>query len=133
VDREAFRTYLVAQLPSWLVVAVALALLYQTAVVPAWAAVLLLVFWIGSGVVIFPRVKHYYTAGPDSRPIPGATGVEASRLDPRGFVRIHGELWQATVLDSTATIAKGARVRVSAIDGLRLTVEPADPGTQPES
>jgi membrane-bound ClpP family serine protease len=36
-------------------------------------------------------------------------------------VRAHGELWNAI---STAPVARGARVRICAVDGLTLKVEP---------
>jgi membrane protein implicated in regulation of membrane protease activity len=123
-ERTAFGTYVIAELPGWLVGALALGLLYRLEVVPGWAAVLVLLLWIGSSLVMFPRVKHYYTPGPPSRPAAGATGIAQSSLDPRGFVRIDGELWQAIARDANATITEGARVRVLGAEGLRLTVEP---------
>jgi membrane-bound serine protease (ClpP class) len=52
----------------------------------------------------------------------GAVGKAVEPLDPDGHVRVHGELWQA---HSTSPAAKGARVRVVAVDGLELEVEPA--------
>jgi membrane-bound serine protease (ClpP class) len=42
----------------------------------------------------------------------------------RGQVRVHGELWNAV---SMQMIAKGARVRVTSVDGLTLHVELAGP------
>jgi membrane-bound serine protease (ClpP class) len=51
----------------------------------------------------------------------GETGVAASPLAPDGMVFVRGEYWNAV---SPAPLPVGARVRVTAIDGLRLTVEP---------
>ena len=45
------------------------------------------------------------------------------RLGPEGKVFVHGELWNAT---ATSTLASGTRVRVRAVDGLHLRVEPAE-------
>ena len=42
---------------------------------------------------------------------------------PIGKVFVHGELWNAV---ARTTVAPGARVRVSAVEGLRLIVEPAE-------
>jgi membrane-bound serine protease (ClpP class) len=53
----------------------------------------------------------------------GEIGVARTALGPDGKVFVHGELWNAT---SRAAIAEGARVRVAAIDGLQLMVEPAE-------
>jgi membrane-bound serine protease (ClpP class) len=51
----------------------------------------------------------------------GETGVALEPIAPRGKVLVHGEYWDAV---SRAAIERDARVRVTAIDGLTLTVEP---------
>src|SRR5947208_11078693 len=48
-------------------------------------------------------------------------GVAETNLEPSGRVFVHGELWDAR---APATVAKGARVRVRAVEGLTLVVEP---------
>ena len=53
----------------------------------------------------------------------GEIGVARTQLEPSGKVFVHGELWNAV---ARTTVASGARVRVSAVDGLRLIVEPAE-------
>ena len=58
----------------------------------------------------------------------GATGEAAERLDPSGHVRILGELWEAR---SSTELPPGARVRVVAVDGLTLEVEPVDEAAAP--
>ena len=60
----------------------------------------------------------------------GATGEAAERLDPSGHVRILGELWEAR---SSTELPPGARVRVVAVDGLTLEVEPVDEAAAPPS
>ena len=51
----------------------------------------------------------------------GETGTAFTALAPEGKVFVHGEYWNAV---SPVPVAAGARVRVKAIDGLMLTVEP---------
>jgi membrane-bound serine protease (ClpP class) len=51
----------------------------------------------------------------------GETGVATSALVPDGMVFVRGEYWNAV---SPAPLPAGSRVRVTAIEGLRLTVEP---------
>jgi membrane-bound serine protease (ClpP class) len=51
-------------------------------------------------------------------------GVALTPLAPAGKVFVHGEYWDA---DSTHPVEKGASVKVIAIDGLHLTVEPRAP------
>jgi membrane-bound serine protease (ClpP class) len=53
----------------------------------------------------------------------GATAEVLDDLSGRGHVRAFGELWQA---ESRVPLTKGARVRIVAINGLVLTVEPQE-------
>ncbi len=50
------------------------------------------------------------------------TGVACTELAPRGMVRIRGEYWRA---EAPANLPEGTRVRVTAVEGLLLRVEPA--------
>jgi membrane-bound serine protease (ClpP class) len=52
----------------------------------------------------------------------GEIGVAHAALHPGGKVFVHGEFWDAV---STAPVEAGARVRVLAVEGLRLKVGPA--------
>ena len=51
----------------------------------------------------------------------GQTGAAITELVPEGKVFVHGEYWDAV---SVRPLAVGARVRVTAINKLKLTVEP---------
>ena len=51
----------------------------------------------------------------------GETGVASSEIAPEGRIFVRGEYWNAV---STTPVPAGTRVRVTAIEGLRLTVEP---------
>lgn len=53
----------------------------------------------------------------------GEIGIARTVLEPEGQVFVHGELWNAT---ATTSVPAGSRVRVQAVDGLRVLVEPAD-------
>jgi membrane-bound serine protease (ClpP class) len=48
-------------------------------------------------------------------------GVARTDLSPAGKVFVHGEYWDAV---SSASVPEGSRVRVTAVDGLTLHVEP---------
>lgn len=54
----------------------------------------------------------------------GETGVVKTALDPIGRIQVHGELWSAR---SRAPVDIGQTVRVTAVDGLTLDVEPDAP------
>jgi membrane-bound serine protease (ClpP class) len=51
----------------------------------------------------------------------GLTGKAVTALEPEGKVFVHGELWDAV---AAGPVAAGAAVKVTAIDRLKLTVEP---------
>jgi membrane-bound serine protease (ClpP class) len=51
----------------------------------------------------------------------GEIGAAVTELAPEGKIFVHGEYWDAV---SPRPVAAGARVRVTAIDKLKLTVEP---------
>jgi membrane-bound serine protease (ClpP class) len=51
----------------------------------------------------------------------GEIGVASTELAPDGMVFVHGEYWKAT---APAPLPPGTRVRVTGIQGLRLSVEP---------
>jgi membrane-bound serine protease (ClpP class) len=50
----------------------------------------------------------------------GETGSAVTELDPEGKVFVHGEYWNAI---ARASVPAGARVRVTEVDNLKLTVE----------
>ena len=52
----------------------------------------------------------------------GEIGVTRTPLEPEGQVLVHGEYWDAV---ASSNIPAGARVRVRAISGLKLLVDPA--------
>ena len=56
--------------------------------------------------------------------MPGRSGVAVGELNLSGTVMVQGEYWSAV---STSRIAPAERIRVTAVDGLTLKVEPAPP------
>ncbi|HSP15552.1 MAG TPA: nodulation protein NfeD [Thermoanaerobaculia bacterium] len=53
----------------------------------------------------------------------GEMGVAKTAVGSDGKVFVHGEIWNAT---AKTPISEGSRVRVRAVDGLRVIVEPVD-------
>jgi membrane-bound serine protease (ClpP class) len=53
----------------------------------------------------------------------GEVGVARTQVASDGKVFVHGEIWNAT---AQTPIREGARVRVRAVDGLRVIVDPVD-------
>lgn len=116
-------TYLLAQLPAWILTSIAAWGLWRWAGVPAWAALALVAAWLVKDLLAFPRMKRYYESSPGPRPIAGTCGTAVTPLAPRGYVRVHGELWQAILAAEAESVDEGRRVQVRAIEGLTLVVE----------
>ena len=76
-------------------------------------------FFVGVAGLVFRSRRRPPMTG-DSGLI-GKTGVVKSALDPMGRIQVHGELWSAR---SRTPVAVGQTVRVTAVDGLTLEVEP---------
>lgn len=125
----ALRTYLVASLPGWLVTGAIVFLLYSRGDLPLWAALGIVGALIATDLVLFPRCRWYYTSEPANRAMIGEQGVAASDFAPRGFVRVHGELWQAEPMRAEQTIREGDILQVREIRGLELIVERRDGNT----
>ncbi len=54
----------------------------------------------------------------------GETATARSAIDPDGKVFMRGTLWSARLAEGASPIRPGDRVRVEAVDGLTLVVEP---------
>lgn len=64
------------------------------------------------------------TAGGGAGTLVGRTAVVRTRLQPRGQVYLHGELWQAEAADGE-DVDPGREVVVEGVEGLTLRVTPA--------
>jgi membrane-bound serine protease (ClpP class) len=79
---------------------------------------LFFIFAIGMGVKAQARKP---TTG--SEGLIGETGEATTDLAPEGTVRVHGELWHA--IASEGSLARGDKVVVKAVEGLRVRVRKA--------
>ena len=91
-------------------------------VIPLWVTILVL-----AGFAVFSyfmyRIGHptvLYEAVNSPESIVGSIGVVERSLNPYGYVRVCGELWQASGKDGN--MEKGEEVIVVSMDGLKLTV-----------
>lgn len=83
------------------------------------------------GVIALAAIRSRRTAGPAGAlgsPIPIGTPGEVRRaLEPIGSVHAAGEEWSARTADG-GTLPRGVRIRIVAVEGLTLVVEP-DPSS----
>jgi membrane-bound ClpP family serine protease len=120
---DAFRRYLIAQIPDVLLAAILVWVLYRSFALPAGAAVVLLALWIAKDIALYRPMRRFYQETPAARRIVGESGVAVTPIGARGLVRVHGELWQARAAGFGAPIPEGAAVRVRDIEGLPLLVD----------
>ena len=76
----------------------------------------------GAEIVFWRRVLARYRIGAGPEAMVGETAVVVERCDPAGTVRLRGEIWKARCEPGAAP---GDVVRILAVDGLTLEVEPA--------
>ena len=94
--------------------------------IPESAAYALFGLWILKDVVMFRFVRAAYGPGDPggAEALVGAVGISKEALDPGGYVQIGHEAWRAQVPRDLAPVPAGARVRVLAVEGLTVLVEP---------
>jgi membrane-bound serine protease (ClpP class) len=71
------------------------------------------------------RARHHKVVTGEAGML-GERGIAFTALTPEGKVFVHGEYWDAV---ASMPVEAGARVRVTAMDGLTLKVEPEAPGS----
>ena len=126
-SRRVFARYLAAEVPSWLVLGVVLAVLVRTWDLGWPVAALVLGLWVLKDLALFPVLRIAYEPGGGSGGAENLVGALASvsvALDPEGWVQIGVERWRARVSGRHAPVPVGATVRVLAVEGLLLRVEP---------
>ncbi len=85
----------------------------------ALLAGLTVAFLVVSVVAVIRSQRRRPVAG--THDILGLVGTVRTHLDPEGSVQVRGELWQA--LSKQPGLEPGAKVVVTGIEGLRLTVQ----------
>jgi membrane-bound serine protease (ClpP class) len=123
--------YTLLQLPGWTIASGILYLAWTRWDLSGLLALGGLAFWISKDFALYPFVRSAYAVGPSSLIGPelllGSEGTSDGELTPSGHVRLRGERWRA---ESTSHVAAGARVRVRAVRGLTVEVEPICDGDE---
>jgi membrane protein implicated in regulation of membrane protease activity len=125
-----FGIYLLLQIPGYVLAGLVLWLLVERGGLPAGWAALALVAWVGKDLALYPAMRRVFQPsrlGGDA--VVGAQGVVEAPLNPRGLVRIGGELWRGEPLRPGESLPAGMRVVVRDIRGLTVYVEPTPPAS----
>jgi membrane protein implicated in regulation of membrane protease activity len=127
-DADKMKTYVkyfLFQISQWLVLGAFLWIVTKATAVPAWIIGVFFVCWIIKDIVVYPWVRRAYTddAKTGTEKLIGASGLTQDRLDPEGFIKVNGELWQARGHRANEVIEPGTVVKISKADGMVLIVQ----------
>jgi membrane-bound serine protease (ClpP class) len=91
---------------------------------PTWVAALGFAVFVVKDFMLWPLVRGGYESNvaTGAERLVGAQGVTRGRVEPRGYVHVRGELWQAEILPGAAPLPAGTEVRIERAEGMTLFV-----------
>ena len=105
-------------------VAVVLWLLPKVAInIPLWGLILMMIALGAYNYKTYRLGKKALDKKPTISPDIGSRGRTTTPVSPKGYVRINGELWQAS---SNSTIDSGEEIAVVGIEGMTLLIIPVE-------
>lgn len=124
ITRKIIIRYSLFQIPSLLIVTLLVFTVNHWYILDNAIIVMIILFWILKDILIFPFVwKAYSHKDRDkSKTILNQHGVAVDTINPKGFVKINGEIWQAELVEPNDPINQGQPIEVVEIDGLKLKV-----------
>ena len=125
--RHIVYRYALYQIPDVAIFIFVLFVLHQWVHLSLGLVVALVSLWLVKYVLVFSFVwRAYDKPRPgDITSLIGTEGTAEERLDPSGYIRVHGELWRAEAIGKTVVIEKGQTVLIENASGLTLLVKPA--------
>jgi membrane protein implicated in regulation of membrane protease activity len=117
--------YALFQIPSLALLIFILILARRWVNLPEWFFWGAIAVWLAKDAMLFPFVWRAYDRDRlrELQSLVGIEGIVEERLAPTGYIRVHGELWQAEVVRAGLSIERGEPVTIRGIKGLRLQVE----------
>ncbi len=105
-------------------VAVVLWLLPRVAInIPLWGLILMMIALGVYNYITYRLGKKALVQKPIISPDIGSRGRTTTPISPTGYVRVNGELWQAS---SSSTIGAGEEIAVVGIEGMTLLISPIE-------
>jgi len=125
-SRRVVIKYTLLQLPALVFLVLILHLVRLWVYMPAWLIWGMVGLWVAKDVVLFPFVWRSYEQDRlgHVNSMVGLHGIAKNNLTPSGYVEVHGELWQAEVVQGAPFVESGGGIRVKEIRGLTLIVQP---------
>jgi membrane-bound serine protease (ClpP class) len=124
-----YRSYTVLAIATTLLeeaalVAVVLWLLPRAAInIPLWGLILMMIALGVYGYITYRLGMKALVKKPMISPDIGSRGRTTTTISPKGYVRIKGELWQAS---SSSTIDAGEEITVVGMEGMTLLISPIE-------
>ena len=124
--RRIVLRYALYQIPDIGILALILFAIHHWGYLSLWLSIGIISLWLVKYVVAFTFVwRAYDKPRPgDVKSLIGTEGIAEERLDPSGYIRVHGELWRAEVIGKTIPVEKGETVQIERALGLTLLVKP---------
>lgn len=105
-------------------VAVVLWLLPRVTInIPLWGLTLMMIALGVYNYMTYRRGKKALVKKPIISPDIGSRGRTITPISPKGYVRVNGELWQAS---SSSTINAGEEIVIVGIEGMTLLISPIE-------
>jgi len=105
-------------------VAVVLWLLPRVAInIPLWGLILMMIALGVYNYINYRLNKKALVKKPMISPDIGSRGRTTTPISPTGYVRVNGELWQAS---SSSTIDAGEEIAIVGIEGMTLLISPIE-------
>jgi membrane protein implicated in regulation of membrane protease activity len=123
--RRIVLRYALYQIPDITIFVLILFMLHQWVDLSLWLYIGFVSLWMVKYLLVFTFVWPAYDRPRpgDVKSLIGTEGIAEERLDPSGYIRVHGELWRAEVIGKTIPIEKGQTVLIERACGLTLLVK----------
>lgn len=119
-----FWRYWLFQVPGWVILGALLIAAHESLGLSPLTAALVLGLWLVKDILLYPVLKPHYVFKEREahHALLGEKAVAQETLDPRGYVKLRGELWKAELVDDDSPVQRGESVVVKSVDGLTLKV-----------
>jgi membrane protein implicated in regulation of membrane protease activity len=91
--------------------------------IPLWGLILMMIALAVYNYINYRRNKKALVKKPMIWLDIGSRGRTITPISPRGYVRVNGELWQAS---SSSTIDVGEEIAIVGIEGMTLLISPIE-------
>ncbi len=119
-----FWRYWLLQIPGWVLLVALLLGAREWLGISTTLALLVFVAWLVKDAAIYPWLRPHYEVRTDDLKdaLVGASARAEQPLNPKGYVKLRGELWLAELSTGEPPVSTGETVVVENVQGLTLRV-----------